>query len=153
MPCYYTLEQRFWKKVDKTDTCWEWIGAIAGRRYGCFWDGRRLVYAHRVAYEIAYGPIPDGLDVLHHCDNPRCVRHDHLFLGTHQDNMDDMMIKGRGNRIGNKKRAMRVSLTCDTCGKIFERDESAIRNSIKWGMKRVFCSRPCFWASYYTAIS
>lgn len=81
----------FWENVGKSDGCWLWTGAIGSGGYGRFLGEA----AHRWSYEQAYGPIPDGLWVLHRCDNPPCVRPDHLFLGTHQDNMDDMEQKGR----------------------------------------------------------
>jgi len=85
----------FWSKVQKSDGCWTWAGATWGRGYGAFKHEGRQVYAHRFAWEMAKGPIPAGLFVCHHCDNPLCVRPDHLFLGTHTDNMRDASRKGR----------------------------------------------------------
>lgn len=84
--------QRFWSKVDKSGTCWFWT---AGRSkplpYGKFFYAGRTVGAHRFAYEITFGPVPGGLDVLHHCDIPLCVRPDHLYVGT-----DIQMLTTRG---------------------------------------------------------
>lgn len=92
--------ERFWEKVDRSggpEACWPWTGATQ-KGYGAFGleDGK-IVRAHRFMWEITYGPIPDGLNVLHHCDNrPCCNPHPtHLFLGTFQDNTLDMVIKGR----------------------------------------------------------
>jgi len=90
------LEVRFWSKVNKTDTCWEWTGYKD--RYGIFGIEGKNLKAHRVSWEITFGPVPEGLHVLHKCDNPGCVKPDHLFLGTHTDNMRDMVVKGRGGR-------------------------------------------------------
>ena len=87
-------KDRFWLLVRKTDSCWNWCGNTDGR-YGSFWYGGRLVKAHRFAYQIQIGPIPNGLQVLHRCDNPACVRPEHLFLGTQFDNMTDCAHKGR----------------------------------------------------------
>lgn len=96
-----STEERFWARVQKTDGCWLWTGTIR-RKYGLFtfrkapakWITRG---AHRSSWEIHYGPIPAGLGVLHKCDNPPCVRPDHLFLGTQKDNMDDRVAKGHGH--------------------------------------------------------
>lgn len=71
------------------------MGGKSGDGYGAFWFGRKRVGTHRVAWLLCNGPIPSGLHVLHRCDTPACVNPDHLFLGTHQDNMRDRDAKGR----------------------------------------------------------
>lgn len=93
-----TLEERFWAKVRKTDDCWTWTAGGDVDGYGAFSRNRQPVKAHRYSWELHFGPIADGLWVLHRCDNPRCVRPDHLFLGTHTENMADMKRKGRSQR-------------------------------------------------------
>lgn len=101
-----TNEERFWRLVEKSEDCWEWRGyttpitAPGAGGYGRFnrYLGtymRRTVMAHRFSYELAYGPIPEGLHVCHRCDNRVCVRPDHLFLGTALDNTRDRDRKGR----------------------------------------------------------
>jgi hypothetical protein len=96
-----TLEARFWRKVLKTDTCWVWQGMKHKHGYGVILsEGARspTLLAHRVAWAIGHGPIPEGLDVLHHCDNPPCVNYEQcLFLGTQTDNNIDMWTKERGH--------------------------------------------------------
>lgn len=89
---------KFWSRVDiprKDALCWTWTAAkIKG--YGTMNVGGKNCGAHRIAWELFNGPIPDGLHACHHCDNPSCVNPSHIFLGTHQDNMADKQAKGRG---------------------------------------------------------
>jgi hypothetical protein len=77
------------------DECWTWTGQTITGGYGRVGWGGGKVLAHRVAYELFEGSIPHGSWVLHRCDNPPCVRPSHLFLGSRQDNIDDMVTKGR----------------------------------------------------------
>ena len=93
-----TVQERFEAKVIRTDGCWEWTAGKFSTGYGAFKLSGRLQKAHRIAYELYVGKIPDGLCVCHRCDNPGCVRPDHLFLGTHADNARDKIDKGRGNQ-------------------------------------------------------
>jgi len=78
--------------------CWEWPAGRTSAGYGITRIRKRPVYAHRWSWEQTNGPIPVGMFVLHHCDNPPCVRPSHLFLGTNQDNRRDAMSKGRGSQ-------------------------------------------------------
>lgn len=96
-----TLEDRFWWRVDKSDDCWIWTGYTHPQRgYGQIGIGRRdegLIETHRLSYELANGPIPEGMMVLHSCDVRACVNPDHLRVGTHRENMDDMVSRGRNH--------------------------------------------------------
>lgn len=87
---------RFWKRVNKTASCWEWQGARNKTGYGTVCFNYKTWRTHRYAWHITYGSIPVNLCVLHHCDNPPCVNPDHLWLGTHADNVRDRENKGRG---------------------------------------------------------
>lgn len=110
LACYRTVQrsgsdaERFWAKVSKTDGCWLWTasrsGGRLGKRYGQFSvtvspGKQRVTGAHIFSYELHHGPVPDGLEVMHTCDNSLCVRGDHLTIGTHTDNMQDASQKGR----------------------------------------------------------
>lgn len=94
-------EARFWEHVAGQGGagCWIWMGAKNERGAGLFGadtGGKHMVQAHRYAFQVVYGPIPEGMHVIHSCDNPACVCPWHLRLGTHADNMADMKARGRG---------------------------------------------------------
>lgn len=102
-----TAEERFWEKVQRNgvDDCWPWLGGCISGGHGRFAvtstrSDVRLVLPHRYSWELAFGPIPDGLKVLHACDTPLCVNPGHLMLGTQQANVVDMYRKGRWARKG-----------------------------------------------------
>lgn len=111
------VEERFWSRVDKEGpvvraelgNCWDWKGPALPAGYGNFYTGGtpRMELAHRFAWKLANGPIPDGLYVLHACDRPACVRH--LFLGTALDNVRDMIAKGRDDHArGERQRSAKL---------------------------------------------
>lgn len=105
LPCYVldrtsrlTSMERILARIEVRESgCWEWQGARSASGYG--WiklsNPRRYVVVHRLAWSEVHGPIPDGLMILHSCDNPPCVNPDHLSLGTHADNMLDRQVRGR----------------------------------------------------------
>jgi len=93
-----SVEVRFWKFVDKTSDCWIWTGAKTLNGYGTIGlgskkDGKEM--SHRLSYKIHKGEIPDGMYILHSCDNPSCVNPDHLRFGTAKENTHDAMDKNR----------------------------------------------------------
>lgn len=108
--------ERFWEKVARAapNECWEWSGCRSPKNYGLMSVGsktdgsRHTRFAHRISYELHYGPIPAGMSVCHKCDNPPCVNPAHLFLGSHQVNMHDMTQKGRATK-GNKNPQARLT--------------------------------------------
>ena len=92
-------EERFWEKVPERpeEGCWEWRGARRSNGYGLFYDGERMGYAHRFVCELTHGPSA-GRHALHACDNPGCVRPDHLRWGTPKENTADAVRRGRRRR-------------------------------------------------------
>lgn len=100
-------EALFWNKVKKSSECWEWTGSINQHGYGNFRSRTFFpndILAHRIAWHIYHGgPPPKGIGVLHKCDNPKCVRFDHLFLGDQFSNMRDCSSKNRHKGMTGKK--------------------------------------------------
>lgn len=109
------IEERFWEKVKKTSSCWLWKGCHLKAGYGSIKIGRpsrEMVLAHRLSWQLHFGPVPNGKWVLHSCDCPSCVNPKHLWLGTHLDNMSDMKRKGRGctgDKNGSRKHPERLA--------------------------------------------
>ena len=91
------LKDKFWRNVDKLniDECWNWSGHLRGKGYGHISHRLKNLYAHRVSWELHNGDIPDGMLVLHKCDNRACVNPNHLYLGTQGDNMCDRSERNR----------------------------------------------------------
>lgn len=118
--------ERFWSKTSLGETgCMEWTGSRFRTGYGRFRLKGRTQSAHRVAYELSVGPIPDGMLICHRCDNPPCVNPDHLFVGTKSDNAADMIRKGRHWIVTDPSRrrtgadAHRATLTVDAVRTVF----------------------------------
>ena len=97
------LDVRFWNRVNKTGSCWLWTGTKHRQGYGFIYRNDESQLTHRWSWQLAHGPIPEGMMGLHKCDVPACVRRSHLFLGTQTDNMRDMVSKNRCSRLGAPK--------------------------------------------------
>lgn len=133
---------RFWSKIDigSPVECWEWSNSTNWKGYGHLGINEVTWLSHRLAWMLTSGDIPDGLCVLHECDNPLCCNPDHLFLGTHTDNMHDMIRKGRlvinnGSKNGRSKltedqvreiRKLKPLYSLRQLGKIFDVSHGAI---------------------------
>lgn len=89
------VDVAFWRRVNKTDTCWLWTGVVVNGYGALSADARKNMRASRLSWEMHHGPIPPGMLVCHKCDTPLCVNPDHLFLGSGRDNMQDCLRKGR----------------------------------------------------------
>ena len=130
-------EKRFWAKVRKTRSCWIWEACKDAHGYGAFTVpkledmGWRTEKAHRLAWKFTYGEEPGLRHVLHRCDNPSCVNPDHLFLGTHQDNMKDMVRKNR-HAVGERSGASK--LTEEEVLEIRSSPETATKLAKKYGV-------------------
>lgn len=137
------IEKRFWSKVEVKDRkeCWIWRAGKDIDGYGMFWIKPQNQWAHRVAYEFEFGPFNKKLHVLHKCDNPSCVNPHHLFLGTQQDNIDDMLNKGRsakgerahsaklsGNQVKQIKILIKEGFSASVIAKKFKVHKSTIKD-------------------------
>jgi Mor family transcriptional regulator len=123
--------RKFWSHVDQaSEGCWEWHAARTRKGYGQGWIGKRGL-AHRLAWELTSGPIPDGLCVLHRCDNPPCVRPEHLFLGTQHENIADAVQKGR---MASEKRRAKLTADAVRCLRAEYRGESPYGLARRYGV-------------------
>lgn len=126
-----SLAERFWSKVDRRgdDECWPWLAARGHAGHGNFWLNGTYTSAHRVAWALTFGPIPDELWALHRCDNPPCCNPAHLFLGDAAANNRDCRMKGRarnGSRPPRGSASPRARLT--------ENDVISIRSAAASGV-------------------
>jgi len=113
-PVEQRVRNRFWAKVNKTETCWLWTGADDGSEgYGKFEEGGMWHRAHRLSYKWHNGALVPGLVILHNCDNPKCIRPDHLIQGTQKENMQDMVRRGRARKPGVPFRKLTPEQACD----------------------------------------
>lgn len=94
------VAERLWARVDKSGDCWIWTGGTSDHGYGAIWNNGKVASAHRVAFELENGPIPDGLFIDHICHNPPCVNPQHLRLATNKQNMENRSGADKGSRTG-----------------------------------------------------
>ena len=140
-----SLEERFWSKVDRSDlfACWEWQASLnqGSLGYGQIFDtqGGKVVqlYSHRTAWTLTRGDIPDGAQVLHRCDNPKCCNPAHLYLGTAADNVADAVARGRTRKNLKPAQVLKIvdlhgkGWTVKRIAKKFDVSENAVTSIIR----------------------
>jgi hypothetical protein len=145
-PNITTKEEKFWARVDKSSPngCWLWTGSKYPLGYGHLrWEGKSS-YAHRIAWMLANRrEIPKNMCICHRCDNPQCVRPDHLFLGTYAENSQDRERKGRGNRPTGKGSHSGGLTTCKEAG--CDREASKVGYCNKHYMRILRSQGKCRW--------
>lgn len=133
-----SLDERLWSKVDKTTTCWLWKGSLCGSYGRIKKTGAKIsTPTHRVSWELVNGTVPEGVLVLHKCDNRICVRPSHLFLGSYQDNTVDMIRKGRVNPrrgVENRSAKLNDTLVREIRSKYIEMELSQTELSREYGI-------------------
>ncbi len=130
------LEERFWEKVDASGECWLWLGCTTPLGYGRITRGAAVdgsEYAHRVAWSLANGLIPEKKQVLHRCDTRSCCNPEHLYLGTPADNMRDRDMRGRNGQ---------TNKTHCKHGHAFSKENTYYFPTRQYGMRRV-CKECC----------
>lgn len=135
IPLTKSVVDRFWSKTIVSDGCWLWSGAQArGRARLCIRRGF-MAAASRVSWTIANGPVPDGMHVLHSCDNGMCVRPDHLHLGDHATNMAEMSYRRRVNTTKltpEQVVEIRARLSAGESGAALAREYGVVKSTIYW---------------------
>jgi hypothetical protein len=130
---------RFMDKVEKRkDGCWVWTASKLQDGYGCFKVGGKKISAHRYSYQAFKGDIPEGLVVMHSCDNPSCVNPEHLMAGTHKDNSQDAVSKGR---MASGSRNSSAKLTEDQVAAIKESSETVVILANRYGVNQSTISK------------
>ena len=127
------------KSVTSESGCRLWVGSVSPKGYGVLEVNKKARFTHRVAYEIAYGPIPDGLLVCHRCDTPACINPEHLFLGTNADNMADMVSKNRQARIRGEGH-VRAKLNLEQVHAILASDKTNLALAVEYGVSKSLIS-------------
>lgn len=139
---------RFFEKVKRTETCWNWIAGRTKAGYGQFNYKGKIEYSHRFIFSILEKTIPPNMEVCHKCDNPACVNPTHLFLGTHLDNLNDMLAKKRNRyfgAIGEKNHRAKITRSIAACIRLEAKEKTHREISEKYGISQPTISAIVNW--------